>query len=504
MKSNLKKSYYIQKLKENMNIIIISFLMALFCTFITYPGVWYSDSYTRVSFADTILDCMRKFFMGQRNSIVASSWLTVIPSFYMAICKFLTGNIATYTFLQATLFFLATFLLIKRLAKHYKKIQYVFWGLNPLIFCVSIYYEASVLCVASIIFYVLLLDKINIKKQKLDNVIEFILLVFFSFTIFGYRANAFTIIPVLVFYVLKMKMNKTKKIASIASLVLGFILVPIFSWILNITTLSSVSAGFVWEVVSTIQEMDETTQKEYIEYLDDVWGESATKIAIEKSSYQSVVPLLNTKITFSNISNKGNFQIILSKYLNLIFKETKFFLIAKQKFIGYNLGIIQPLRYVEYDYDRYNIMEKYNFNDGKRRHQFVDLYEKVVKAFSLITLRPWVTFLLSLILILIKWFKNDENRKKYLLIFMLSLFYYGSYLINTQSFEIRYFYPSLYLCMIIDLSIVIDLIYPLLQNGIYRLKAKIIKTKVIKKCNHSNSLKNDFVHKHYKKYNRKA
>ena len=186
----LKQSFFVQKCKENKNLIIASLILAIICTFITYPGIWYSDSYSRVDFSDTVLDCIKKVLLGQRVSINVSSWLTVVPSFYIAICKFFTGNIAMYTFFQATLFFLATFLLVKKLSNKFTKIQYVFWALNPLIFCVSIYYEASILCVASIVFYILLLDNVKIKKSHLDDVIEFLFLVFFSFTIFGYRANA--------------------------------------------------------------------------------------------------------------------------------------------------------------------------------------------------------------------------------------------------------------------------------------------------------------------------
>ena len=37
-----------------------------------------------------------------------------------------------------------------------------------------------------------------------------------------------------------------------------------------------------------------------------------------------------------------------------------------------------------------------------------------------------------------------------------SIFYYGAFLINTQSFELRYFYPSLYIMWIMDLAILLN------------------------------------------------
>ncbi len=114
IKNSIKKSFYYNKIKENKTIIIISLILSIICTLISYPGIWYSDSYGRVYFADTIIDCAKKVISGERLAINVESWLTVIPSLFMGICKFLTGNIAFYTFIQSFLFIFITMLLIKK------------------------------------------------------------------------------------------------------------------------------------------------------------------------------------------------------------------------------------------------------------------------------------------------------------------------------------------------------------------------------------------------------
>lgn len=62
---------------------------------------------------------------------------------------------------------------------------------------------------------------------------------------------------------------------------------------LNIDTMSSY-AGFInWEMVSTIQSMDEEKQSQYITYLDDVFGKEATATAVANNSYTGEYSSIN-------------------------------------------------------------------------------------------------------------------------------------------------------------------------------------------------------------------
>ncbi len=456
----IENSFYYKKIKNNKNIIIVSLILAIVCTLISYPGIWYSDSYSRVQFADNVIESCNAIFEENRNPIELTSWLTVVPSFFMGMCKVATGNIALYTVLQSFMFFLVTFLLIKKMKTFLYKFQYVLFALSPLIFCVSVYYEAGIGCVTGIVALLLLLDDVKIEKYKLDRFIEFILLLLFSFVIFGYRANAFTIIPVLLIYVFKLKIEAKRKIFITSALILGIVSLSIVNHILNIRLKSSGSAGFVWEIIRIIQEMEPEKKEKYEDYLDEICGEGGTKIELDATDEISVNGFLSSEngITTYNLSEKGNSKKILKKYINIILNEPKLYFKVKLDFTQKTLGICEPIAYKEFNYDRFHMMKNYNFSDSSRRQEFVNVYEKVNNIFGFFIRRPWLVFLLSTLLVTIKWRQKDEKTRFYILLLMVSIFYYGAFIINTQSFEVRYFYPSLYLCMILDVAIAMDFI----------------------------------------------
>ena len=466
--NNMKKSFYIQKIKNNKNIIIGSLFLAILCTLITYPGIWYSDSYSRYNMSLTIGKCLKMILNGQRNLINVSCWLTVVPSFFMEFFKVITGNIAAYTVFQAFMFFQATFLLCKKLnncKKSYLKAKYIILALSPLIYCVSVYYEASILCVAALVYLILLLDMIKINKSVFDKIIEFGLIIFFSFMMFGYRANAFTVIPVLLFYIYKLKIDKKLKLLTTFSLMFGYLLTFLLPMFLNIKIMSSVSAGFAWEIISVIQHLDEEKKLNYLNYLDEIGGSGSTKEALKISTESSVNSLFESEINKENLSKEGNSKIILSKYINLIIKEPLTYFKVKGNFTLKTLGIVKKISYAEYNYNRWNIMKKYNFSDSKMRVLFVKSYDKFNELFGFVIRRPWIVYLLTILDIVASKKQKDKKTNYYLFIFMLSVFYYGAYIINTQSFEIRYFYPSLYLCFILDLSIFFNFI-PIIMSKI--------------------------------------
>ena len=107
-------------------------------------------------------------------------------------------------------------------------------------------------------------------------------------------------------------------------------------------------------------------------------------------------------------------------------------------------------------------MDEYGFNDSPQRERFVNLFHAFME-FMVIFRRPWILYLVSLILILIWRFKfcgKNSPINLYEASFGVALFYYGAYILNTQSFEFRYFFPSWLLLF----SIIIGLSSQLLLN----------------------------------------
>ena len=100
--------YYKRQIAENRGLWGWSVIFALLCTFISYPGIWYSDSYVRVTTGGAVLNAMVKTLTGHRFMLDTGNAFTIIPSFFMAISQGLTGHVGLYTFAQAFAFFAAS------------------------------------------------------------------------------------------------------------------------------------------------------------------------------------------------------------------------------------------------------------------------------------------------------------------------------------------------------------------------------------------------------------
>lgn len=126
-----------------------------------------------------------------------------------------------------------------------------------------------------------------------------------------------------------------------------------------------------------------------------------------------------------------------------------------------SLGINQPLRMAEYDYNRDNSMSQFGYNDCKQRLAYVDFFLAFMN-FMIIFRIPWLMFTVALVLILIWRFKcggKKENINIYEASFGIAVFYYGAYILNTQSFEFRYYFPSWLLLFLIIFSLSADLCF---------------------------------------------
>lgn len=450
----MKSSYYIRQFQKHWHLILISVILAGVCTIIASPGIMYADSYGRVDFAYTITDCIKKFLTGQRAAIAAKSWLTVTPSFFIAISRWLTGDIVLYTLVQAYLFFLSSFLLIRRFCSPYKGLQYVLMIINPLFYGVSVYYEAGIGCVTGIVLLILFLSTVDKCVTHFDIVFGWFMIASSSFITFGYRANAFTIIPILIAFIIFATDHQImRKICLIVAIMVGLLGTVILPRVLKIDTMSSYSTGFVWEMFTTIQNMDSEKQKEYVDYLDEIGGKGSTEEAVRLSSVSTVNSFLGcSNFDMLTLSEEGNGATAISKYFELWKKEPVACLQTKWEFIRKTLGIGAPINCWEYGYNIYDRMEVLGFHDWKPREWFVNSYLVFHRHITVLRY-PWIIFAVTTLLVVWSWIRKYESRQLCLFILGIAVFYYGAFLINTQSFELRYFYPSLYLMIMIDMAI---------------------------------------------------
>ena len=461
----MKNSYYIRKFREFWYFVLMSAILAGISTMIVSPGIMYADSYGRINFTYTVIDCVKKIFAGHSNAVTAKSWLTVTPSFFMAISRIFTGDIVLYNFGQALLFFLASLLLVRRLNTHYTVIQYSLFDICPFYYAVSVYYEAGIGCITGIAMLILFLSTTNKCITRFDVILNWIMIAVSSFVIFGYRANAFTIIPPLIAFILFAVKRKTVgKICLILSIVIGLVGTIVLPGIFHIDTMSSYSTGFVWEIFTTIQNMNIEKQEKYTDYLDEIGGSGSTEEALTLSSVSTVNSFLGySRFDMLTLSEEDNGMIAVQKYIELWMEEPKACLQTKWEFVKKTLGIGEPINCWEYGYNIYDKMDELGFHDWKPREMFVDSYLGFHRCISILRY-PWIIYVVTLLLVVWSRIKKDDRRQLYSYILAIAVFYYGAFILNTQSFELRYFYPSLYLMSIMDTAILMDLVAVLIKK----------------------------------------
>ncbi len=440
MKLIYKHKYYIA--------FTYALLLAVILTFITYPGIIYSDSYSRLGFATSIL-----------QGGYHSTWLTPIPSFVMAFCYHFVNNWAFYTFLQAFFFFFAIFTVAIQLARNNWPIAILLLT-TPTFLAYSVYHEMSVVTVAAMLYaYLLILYFLNhekttstlshVSKVRLFSIL--LVLAWMTFLFLGYRQNAFTVLPVYIVFCifLSWKKERTKKgILPVCAIMIGALSVSLFGNVFSSQQLSTSSAGFAWELLNMIKILPAEKQKDYEDYLDDIFGEGNTMAAAEAANYDSV----NSIFEFAPkeiIGIRENSNEIFKRYVEFFKNEPRIFLNVKWQYIENSL---KPLAFREYDYNRWEAMDEYRFNDTPQRLAFVEGFNEFSREIAVFC-APRIMFLLASFALVYQWYLKKQFAE-YAFLFCLATFYYGAFLINTQSFEFRYFFPSFcILYMVITFSI---------------------------------------------------
>ncbi len=486
IRSSMKESYWVHAFLDSRNLLIAALFAAVFCLCISYPGNLYSDSYGRIDFTKALM-------AGPTETL--NSWNTVTPCYFLYLAYVLTGNIASYTFAQAFFFFYTGLLLIRKTTGTCRTLVYCLYLLNPIFFCVSIYHETGIGVLIGLTGIFLLM---NIDPKELgpfDKGICYFFIMLSSFVAFGFRANTFTVLPALLLILFFFNSSAMgHKILCTAFLFGGLFLTILIPKLLNIDTMSSVSLSFLWEMGENIGSMPDEKQEQYKQYLDDLFGEGATEKLAAWSRCEGILgledktsdeyrdyliftfgssaaerllqgktqkwPLRQTasfqweveEFSQTSISQVGLGKIF-AKYLALYIREPAASLWTKARFISYTLGISPQLKLLEWNYDRWERGKEFGMSDSQRRHQFIKAYRFVVNK-SFFPLRPWLILLIALACTGLK-LKLQKQRIQDSLecqLILISVFYYGAFLINNQTMEFRYFYPAFYLLTLTILS----------------------------------------------------
>ena len=218
-----------------------------------------------------------------------------------------------------------------------------------------------------------------------------------------------------------------------------------------------------------IQRMPEEDRTEYRDYLDDLCGEGATRGVLAESDETSANSFMwGSSVNTGKLSEPGATGRVLGKYLRLMTERPGEWFSVKKDFVLRAMGFGEALDDSEYDYDRWDSMKEYGFNDSPQRRAFHRSYLKFNEIFGFYTRRPWLPFLISLGMLIAEYLRKSRKRGLYALLFWTAVFYYGAYLAVIVSFELRFFYPALVLLAILDCAVCLEWI----RDGIRLLRKR--------------------------------
>lgn len=453
---------------ENYIILFVSLVSSLILTFVSYCGFMYSDSYVRWNLVNALVN---------GSVIGADNWHMHIPTMFMYLPYAITGNYASFTLLQSFFFFFTTLHLIKQFRLDVSTtIIFAFLFCSfPLFAIYSVYHAPDVLEVIGFnVFLITFFQKLN---KSINNYNYLLLLLISLIIIFGCRANALTLIPIflLCFYVLYKK-HKQHIFIMFQILILGIalIIVTTFPYALKIYKYDTSSIGLSWEIVSILQTMKENDfprYEKYKNYLDYIGN---TEYAVDHNTKDSIWGMQSDAFSIRKAGEIPIAKRIKNDYIALIKNEPKYFIKNKFDFIERTMGIHYKLgNYFKMENDEAN--KFYGIVNTTQRTRLYGSFTQLFKNIIFLS-KPYQVFLLTLFLIVGAGMimKKLINLFPYWLIWLFSVFYYLGFLITTQSQEIRYFFPSLYLLISASLVLVIEVFLHVIKKIKYKYTIRVI------------------------------
>ncbi len=181
-------SLYLKWIKKNKGLILACVLISTFLCFLSYPGIMYSDSHSRIEFASRLKPSLHAFFSGNAELKEIQSWLTVAPSFFILLSQEIVGSVVLYTFCQCFFLFFMTYIFGDKLTEcGHRAWNRVCITLAPVIWAYGVYYEASVGCITAVMAIVLLIWKWDVLESYFDKTVTILLLIIASYICFGFQ-----------------------------------------------------------------------------------------------------------------------------------------------------------------------------------------------------------------------------------------------------------------------------------------------------------------------------
>lgn len=446
-KATVKKSWYTRYLWLLL-ILGGALLYGILLTLLTYPGIFYSDSYGRADLAVALTQGGNRANLG--------TTLSLLPEFVIALCLKLTGRLAGYTVLQATGFAVAVMLAMFYYFPGREAVILSVMALAcPLAFGYAVYWEPGVVTAVGLLLLVMTGDAFRCGNKKAP-VLFLVAFCFFclTFLLVGYRLNAATAVVGMILCEIFAAMRCPRLVkdtaVKVAAMALGIVLALQLPQLVGMKNISNGVIGPMWETACMLNRIGEGNG--YDEYLDDLLTEGSSTRDIfaatdtpEKSMYEfeGILPYWTAP------SNPDTSKQYMQKYKTLVMQKSWLFLRVKWELAKRTLS---ALPFAEYDYNRFDRMKEYNFHDTPQRQKFYEIVTNFAEHCHWMR-TPWAVLLTAAVLLVLCKIRKGCTRQAGNL-FFVALCYEGGFFITTQNHEFRYWFPAL---MLLVFSICISL-----------------------------------------------
>ena len=430
-------------------VLLASLLFSGILTFVSYPGIWYSDSYQRAETAARLL-----------NHSAMGSCLSLLPEVVMSVCLQLTGNYAFYTWMQAFVFEAVGMICIYYFFPGKRAIPLcILFALCPIFWGYALYWETGPVTVVCLLLLVVLNEyswQDFCGKQGVKQVVRLVLIGLCAFFAVGYRPNAATAIVGLVAWELfaifdrTHKVRKYAKIAVAGALVAGTFLAFQVPKMVGLLPVSNSTVGPMWETFCMLNRIGEGNG--YDTYLDDLMGEGKTKeiFEVENEPEESLYLFSDTVDYWGVAWDKAKEQEYIRRYITLIREQPKVFLQVKWEMVKRTMS---ELPFSEYDYDRAGRMDEYGVSDTPQRQKFYNVVVNFANQWRWAR-TPWKVFVVAFILLGIARVLRCQILLAAKLVY-LAICYEGAFFITTQSHEFRYWFPT-FVLLLFSMAILLE------------------------------------------------
>ena len=440
-------------------ILLAALLAGGVLTLITYPGIWYSDSYQRAKTAVQLLSQPDHSSMG--------SYLSLLPELVIGLCLEFTGSYAFYTWMQAAFFEAAGLVCIFWFfsGKAAWLLSALFVGC-PLFLGYAVYWETGTVTAACLLLLVVATDAAWQQLRAGGQILRLAGVGLCSFLATGYRPNAATAIAGFAVWeaaaLWRCKAQRRWRAAGIGVLLLGVLLAFRVPQMAGMQPVSNGVVGPMWETACMLHHIGEGNG--YDTYLDDLIGAGNTKkIFAETEEPEASMYLFSDTLDYWSVPwSKNSSDQFLSKYVTLIREQPGAFFHVKGEMARRTLG---ELPFKEYEYDRDGGMAEYHFSDTPQRHLFFDCVTGFAGAWRW-GRTPWKVLGTALVLLGIAFFLRRPAASAAKLLF-IAVCYEGAFLLTTQSHEFRYWFPAL-LLLLVSMALSLAEILPAVRDVLRR------------------------------------